>query len=517
MSEGAPALAQSTATVLPERVSRAEAAQFWRAGYLGYKLHGLQQTMRRAYYDARKKGVALQVWNIARRGGKSFAELIIGFEVCLANRGGRFPFAAQTGKEVESLIHPMVDEILRDCPKSLIPRTRWSAGFIEFRNDARLPVAGCDKENYKLLRGTFANGFAVDEAAYIGQLRAVLDVLRPQLWTTRGSGIVASNPSDTPAHHFQHLFLKAKARGEAACWTFFDNPMFTEARREEIITEEAQQAGLEVVEFKETSAFQREYMAEFVTETNRAILPEYTEARERKLAHAAEAHELWVDRYTVMDTGGGKKDWTAILYGYWSFARGKFVILRDRILRQPSTAQIAAALLEDEVGTDAKPGCFPATHDADGKRIAAPGMPGTSHWRWMDGSEILMRDLAAGSKEAGLPTYHFVQTAKHDLDSAVKGARDWLVQERVELDPVGCRQLSAQMRAGVWNKQRTKFEYVEGFGHFDLVATYVYAVRNVLPNINRLPKHYGLNPENVFIRDREEPTKRERALSSMFR
>lgn len=506
-------ISQARALGLPPGLAPSQARQYWRAGFLGWALTPTGQKMRKAYYAAKAAKVGEQVWAVARRCSKTHTMVHTAFETNLLTRGARTPFAAQTGKEVEQIIRPMVETLLLSCPKSLLPKDNWYKGEIRFKNGSVLPIAGCDNGHYATLRGTFATAWFFDEAGFVDPYafsELVDGIFRQQTWTTGGLGVIASNPSDVAVHPFKTRYLIAKEAGRSQHYTFWeaeivsrmDGHYLSQEEKEHLVADHAKSLRLTVEEFKRTTKYKREYLAEFVAEEERAILREYTEDMEKVLMKEPESPPLWADRYTCIDTGGGRRDWTAILYGYWDFARQKLVVVRDRILRQPSRMDICRALYEDEVGTELKPGVFPVVKDAGGRRVLGAGMPKTQHFRIMDGSEILQRDLAAITKDdAGLEWggYVFQQTARDDLESAIKTVRDWIVEEKIELDPA-VRDLSTQMHAGVWNKRRTEFDRIEGFGHFDLVAALIYLVRNVRPNMDRLPRLYGVDRENTFVR-----------------
>lgn len=440
---------------------------------LWHKLHAIQ---RRMYARFRASKTDEEIWNCARRLGKTFLLLVVAFEDCLRMPGARVKFAAQTANDIFETIEPMVEDILTDCPEGARPALRWAKGRIEFRNGSVVKIAGCDNGNYRRLRGQRADLWIIDEGGFVEELEHIADsVLIPQTLTTGGRGIIASTPPVTPGHHFQTRYLIAKANGASAHYTIDDNPLVTPEIRAAFVERQATKKGLSVAEFLRSTTYRREYLAEFVTEQERAVFPEFTEELERRIVRPSAAEPLWVDRYTIMDLGP-TKDLTAIHSGIFDFSRQVYRIRRCRTLRQPSTAQIAAAVKELEA-------------EAFGKAH----MPATQTFRYMDGNEVLERDLAL------VHDLFFSQTAKDDKDAAVGAARDWLAAGKVEFEPGATREMVAQCRAAIWNKRRTEFERIDPFGHFDLADTLIYGVRNVIPNVNRLPRYYGIDRDNTAV------------------
>lgn len=447
--------------------------------------------MRDAFYSSKSDE---EVWNTARRLGKTFLLVLIAFEVSLRTKRARVAFGASQASDIEDIIEPMIDEILEDCPPDVLPRVRLAKHRIDFPNGSVIRIAGCDKGRYKYLRGRAAHLCIVDEAGFVDNLEHIVDsVLWPQTWTTGGRILLASTPPETIGHHFQQRYLQAKSIGASQRFTIHDNPLIDAEQKRNIITKAARKKGLSPEEYEKSTHWMREGLAEFVTDTERAVLPEYTEQRESlTLRPDAEiARPLWVDRYTVLDLGASR-DWTAVIYSYWDSERGKLVVTKERRMIRPSTSDLAAAIKEDEAAV------FPSNP-----------LPGTETFRYMDGNEILIRDLSNDHQLL------FAQTAKDDKANALMTVRTWIAEGRLEISDA-CKFLTASMRAAIWNKSHSEFERIEGFGHFDFVDALVYLVRNVLPNVNRLPKHYGKSNQTHFIRPETAQTQEEEALAAFL-
>jgi len=286
--------------------------------------------------------------------------------------------------------------------------------------------------------------------------------------------------------------LLAKQNGASARFTIHDNPLLSKERIDEIIDKAAQRKGMSREVYLASSHWLREGMAEFVVDAERAVLPEYTEERERAATLSLTSRPIFTDRYVSMDLGP-TRDWTAIIYAIWDFQRRKLCILRERLLIRPTKNSILAAIREDEA-------------DVFGRIENIPH--GCMHFRFMDGNDIIIRDL-------GEDDCWFSQTDKDDKAAAILDVRNWIVDGKIEIDP-SCRMLNAQMRAAVWDKRHKDFARMEGFGHFDFVAALIYLVRNCIPNADRLPPHYGKSGYSHWISPDHAMTHEQEQLEEIF-
>jgi hypothetical protein len=79
----------------------------------------------------------------------------------------------------------------------------------------------------------------------------------------------------------------------------------------------------------------------------------------------------------------------------------------------------------------------------------------------------------------------FLPVVKESLEGMVNQLRIRFQKGEIEIDP-SCKQLLHQLRTGVWNKTRTKFEH-QAESHLDLLAALVYLVRSVPVGLNPYP------------------------------
>jgi hypothetical protein len=477
-------LERYNAAALHVRSSPKRRAEAWREGKLWWLLDYLQYQLYQQFYSRPSGSRDTVVWDIARRVGKTYALLVLAFECALRGGGRSVKYAAKTGLDVRKMIRPSIARIISTCPKDMRPRQDWQASEVSFTRRSREPsvidIAGCDNQRYENLRGQEAHLWIVDEGGFVPELSTVVDeVLWPQTWTTKGSGLIASSPPDSPGHAFQTYYLAAKAIGASARHTFWETPRFTEAEKWEIVDQGARQKRMTRDEFMQSTVYKREFLAEFVLESTRAVLPEFSETLADRLVCPELSTPLFTDWYTLIDLGGSR-DPTGLMTGYWDFGRRKFRIQRAQKLHRPTTEQIANCGREMERAT-----------------FSAGGELRGLHFRIMDDDMgIVRRDLAQKYSFATNPPQ------KDDKDAGLMDLRDALVAGEIEFAPEAVEAV-AQCQAAIWNKQHTEYERVEGFGHFDLVDCLLYGHRNVVKNKGRVPHLYGVDVQNTIIRHRE--------------
>lgn len=450
-------------------------AAAWKSGQLWWKLHYFQALMYQQFYAST---VDEEVWNCARRLGKSYLLTVLMLETVLRKQRGRAALAASTATDVTDIIEPMVEEIIDDAPSTLRPVPKFHRGRIEVPHTGGVvKIAGCDHGNYKRLRGRGLDLWAVDEGGFVDELERVVDsVLAPQTWTTGGRGIIASTPPDTPGHHFHQRYLIAKKNGAAARYTFDDNPMLSPERKLEIVEKHARRKNMTVEEFKRSTVYRREYLAEFVTESERAVFPVLDESLATALSREVESVPIYADCYVVGDLGG-TRDPTGLQASRWDYMRQKWTILGDIILVRPTTEQIANAwrALED--------------------KHFGPERERSQRIRILDDQMgIVSRDLTLKHKLPMLAPF------KDDKQAGCMDVCDMMVHRQMEFGPEASQSL-AHCQAAIWNKQHTEFERVEGFGHFELADCTLYGARNVRKNMGKVPAGLGIRPDEMFQRN----------------
>lgn len=434
----------------PEALESALVSAAWHAGDLRYLLYPLQDEWN-AQYEATRGRFVIEC---SRRIGKSVFVIAKAFECALRKPGAKIPYAAPTGKMVKEIIVPTIHEVfLPECPAALRPKHNKTDGTWEFGNGSRIRIAGVNNGHADDLRGASADLAIVDEAGFVDDLGYLIkDVLGPQLLTTRGRMIVPSSPARSPGHEFTTICDEAELRGNLVRATIYDaldngHPSLTAEAIEEFAAE---------VGGKDTTTWQREYEARRVVDEEGAIVPEFT-ALEPELVEAFERPEYFKG-YVIGDNG-------FVDLAFWLFVTHDFernlLLVEDELVFRHATAEDMAIPMrakEVELWGDQAP-----------------------TFRLADAQPQALAEFAR------LPAPYPVGKAPNDeLDATVNALRIATKQKRYRVHP-RCRQLRLHLRNGIWNKAHTKFDRMDGYGHFDGIAALMYAWRCVPRSINPYP------------------------------
>lgn len=457
------------------QLTKAEAAAIrWRQGNLRWKLEPHQK----AIYDAIMANLGGKFYlNCARRTGKSYALCLIAIEYALKNPGAQIKYACKTQKNVKKIIRMHFRKIFSDCPRELRPKFSQLDGEFQFPNGACIVVAGCDNENYESLRGTESHLNIVDEAGFIDDLLYIVnDVLLPMTMDTGGTTVLASTPPKSPGHDSVTIAHELEERGKYVRFTLWDAVQSGSKRLNERTVSrflDEARGTLSLEEFKKTTTYRREYLAEFVVDTDYAAIPEWTPEREAAQVIELPRPDLF-DAYVSTDMGF--QDRWGTLFGYWDFRNARLVIEAELLLQRKTTSKVATDIKAIEKGL------WEAQVEAT-KGLRAQGKGGAyPYLRCGDLTELEQHNLY----EHGLV---FTPTHKPMKEISVSNLREWVAAGRIFIHP-RCKSLIVQLRTTVWNRARNDFER-NAMGHGDLVD----ALRYMVQDINRQRNPY---PENVI-------------------
>ena len=141
----------------------------------------------------------------------------------------------------------------------------------------------------------------------------VYDIIQPMTMTNlkdRGdecAQIFLGTPPRTPAHPYYFIKEKCKAEGNYAKKIVYDNSSLTK----EVIEMYKEESG-----GGDSTTWKREYLCQDVTDTSRAIIPEFNEEAEDELVQDRQ-RPTHFELYGAMDPGF--KDYTAYVLGYYDF------------------------------------------------------------------------------------------------------------------------------------------------------------------------------------------------------
>lgn len=457
---------RSLKTALAARARRVEQQDLvraaWTRGVLSYKLDSDQ----RLIYDGMKACKRMRkTLRCSRKWGKSLFGLVKGLEGGIQHPGERVNYAAQTSKLLKEVLEPLFYLLTADCPRDLRPEWK-NAGHIEFKKGARLVMAGCEtRDKMERLRGPESPLSILDEAGAVRELGYLYgEIIKPQHLMKDGEILVLGTPPPSTDHQFVNFCLQAEAEGSGWHRTLFQNPRVKD-KIEAWIAESAAEQGMTVDEYRNSVAFRREYLAEFIGDPEKLVLPSFTEQREAEIVRILERPPFF-DTYSVMDVGH-REDWTALLWAYWHYDLATLVIEDELLMRRMTTPELAAAIRKKEFDLY-----------GENARIFR---------RISDIAPQVQADLAQ------LHGFVFSDTSKDDKDAAINQVQMAINGQRGKLAiHPRCVNLIRQMKQCTWNKARTTFERTDTNGHYDLVDTLIYLVRNVQRSKNPYPEGYGM-------------------------
>lgn len=464
------------AKALLEEEWRLTTAALWKSGSLRYLLHPGQL----AVYDVLQKSKSRRfVLEMARRFGKTVLLVTLALEACLKKPASRVVYGAPTLRMLGEFVHPAFALLCRDAPAEFKPIWNDSKSHYTLPNGSWVHLFGADDEHQAARgRGSDAVLAIFDEAAFCAVLPTVLDdVFTPSLQLTGGRVLLGSTPADMPDHPFTQIAEREEQRGNYARRTWHDNPMLSDAQRDAILKEAAEEQAMTVEEYRLTPKYRREYLAERVIDPALAAVPEWEEARATQLV-AVPRPALFRGQEGGDFGGVDPHFW---VFGYWHHERG-LVIERELYLRGNETTQQlgdAVKRVEAELwGVSRWDGTLAALEDAGLRERfgAVPAAlsnatPGEQPWgRFVDNDVQLARDLFS----QGLAV---IPTRKDNKELAVDDLRV-LIRKRMLWVHPSCLHLDRHLRSTTWANMRREQWARRGGDHGDGVDALVYMYRN---------------------------------------
>lgn len=429
----------------PQKIAGMENAiqMAWASGRLRYKLDSLQ----RQVYDKIEACSGSFYFNKPRRIGGSYLLCVRAVEQCMRKQNAQVRYAAPTAKALRKIVQPNLRKVLADCPMGLRPK--WSTLEQEYRfpNGSTLAIAGCDAQRYEDLRGTESDEIYMDEVGFIDDLDYILkDVLMPQTQHTRGKVILVSTPARSPSHPSVAVALSHMRSGNYFTCTVWDGPRETKEQKEAYFRDLAQGEPLE--SFYQTSTFRREYMGEFVVDEERAVVPEWTKAKQIECVREVPLPER-MDPYVGIDLGW--RDGSAFVLGYWDFKYARLVITDEHLAFRTPIDQFQEQCVKIEQN-----------------RLGLK-----KPLRVIDNEHLVIAELNRRG-------YYVREAVKRDKELSINLLRELIRDGKFILHP-RCKQLNAQLTGTVWNEQRTSFER-DANGHGDLLDALIYMNRIISRN-----------------------------------
>lgn len=450
-----------------QAIVRSAVDALWRRGELRWKLDATQQIL----YDRIKGAKDLRYFlNCSRRLGKSFVMLALAVEICLKKKNARVIYVAPTAKDAADIATDNWLTLAEDCPEDIKGEYKAQSKELIFPNGSIIRFKATNGEHAKDLRGGRADIAVLDEAGTMDDFENVLySIVEPMTASTgqhaAGMIVIATTPSETSGHDSGKVYESYAMQGFMSEFTLNDNPRMPYEEKRKILLRLGESPeripGILRGELEpETTRAKREYYCQWVTEANRAVVPEYTAACRAEVLKEVE-RPPFRDCYVGMDPG--MVDNTGILFGYWDFLGQRLVIEDEWVKKHAGTKEVAKAI-------------------ADKEREHFVGMPNI--WRVSDVEKRLIQDLRTDHQ------IQFFQSKKKDSNASIQLMRSWVQSGQIIIHP-RCTNLDRQLKNAIWNRRGKDFERDNSEdsidAHYDLVAALKYLVRFVNTNRNRNP------------------------------
>lgn len=462
--------------------------------------------------DAQKAELPKDDWydEISRQRGKSYKWCVLSVVWCNCHPRQLVKYAAQLGKSVRNIIWPTINALVSDMPpemrgKGETPDEREQR-VREDRQDhkwrfpggSELMAAGMNGDHEDDLRGNAAHLFIKDECGFYTRFPKVEAVSRPQLLTTGGVSVYATTPPESPQHPVRLVREALKGIGRYVHRTIYNHPRFSDGWITDYLAKEARTKGLTLEAFKQTTYYLREFLCLWVTESTRAVIPEwsaaagppYKEGSTWGDACTSEAQRpLYFHTYDALDIGF-TRDPSAWLAGYWDWDAGRLVIEDESPpMFRKRAEQMAAEILPKRRALWPASGPKPygdATLSEDGTYWLPYVSVGDAGG---NGAERLTELATEG--------VHFSHAKKADLETMINAVRTLVAQGKLHVHP-RCVTLRRQLATGLWaDTGKTDFERDELTGeHLDHVAALMYLTRHVDRQMRPVPYGYGVDTFN---------------------
>lgn len=452
----------------------------WYRGNLKWKLHAAQKEIDLKFTASTGQ---LFLACTSRQFGKSFWAVCKALEQAIKKPQSQIRYGAAFQTDLVEFIIPAFDKILQDCPKSVKPTYKSSGTSYVFPNGSKIKLVGLDK-NPNGLRGNTLDLIILDECGFVSNLDYLYKsvIIPATMHLPNARVVMISTPPSTPAHPFIEYAQRAEAEGCFARFTIYDNPLIDSDTINRLIKESGGE---------DSTTFRREYLAEFITDADLAIIPEWKD----EYVAAIETDEFYqyYHKYCGMDLG--VKDNTACIFGYYDFKRASLIIEDEFKMNgsQMNTELLVGAIRAKEavLWGDTQP--F--------RRIS-------------DNNNLhLLQDFSS------IHNLTFVATTKDSLEAMINEVRIMVQNRQIIINP-RCTDLIGCLKYGVWNSKKTEFARSNVYGHFDHLAALIYLVRNLAKGSNPIPATHGHEQHTSWlghVTGARSASKNARAIAEVFK
>ena len=450
----------------PEKVRAA-----WQIGEMGYRLREIQKRIKASAALAFQKFIKFYI-ECCRRLGKSTYGLIWLSEDCIKNPGSVSAFFAPVKEGLKDYITPIIAQTFSDCPEDLRPTIDASL-TLTFPNVSKIIFRGSNNQQHRIRRGNAFRRVFIDEGRDVDDLDTLLEsVVIPSLFSTEGKVLISSTPADTEDHPLHDIRQASEREG----WFFHCN--IYDAHKsdpEDFPIDRIEQWKKETTD---AVAWDREYMALWVKDPTKIIIPEWSDDCASVPAH--DEYFQFYHKYAALDSG--VRDKTVGIFGYYDFRRAKLIIEGEFALQD---AEVRTDRMAERIKTTERGLGYQVIHDRKDAKYLMMQIHEKVYRRVADNDNlILVNDLNS------LYGLDFFPTRKDELPAMINLCREWAKDGRILVDK-SCSELLGCLRNAVWDKNKKELARSKVFGHFDALMALVYLVRNVDTSTNPIPKFFG--------------------------
>lgn len=437
------------------------------------------------------------VIEVSRRFGKSSLILLAMMALCIRNKKHTYYFVAPNEGDAEDILDDVGPPLLATCPPRLRPKKMKMT--YTFPTSSRIKIGGTFNGG-EGLRGKAANGSAIDEAGTIPfhsttscLTYVISSVMLPQLSTTRGWQIILTTPPSNMQHDYYELSTTADDEGRFIRMTIYENTSFSPE---------------EIQEMKEASlssdpsggAWEREYMCHPIADVKSLIVPPNVQdvVANNIIDYPRPSYFEYLHRYIIIDHG--TVDLNAIIFGYYDYPHGKYIVEREiKLARGPTTKQIGKMIREERLRLW---GNLPIERAI------------------IDGSPQIRIDLNAEFEDIVFvfPAKSVLVTDNAGREGMVNKLIMALGDGQIVINPE-CKTLIETIRTAEWkvsNTGKREFARMGKIGHCDFLAALVYAWGGWYRNTNPLQGKLVPDIETHFITKIEQPQTAAHTLNNII-
>jgi hypothetical protein len=415
----------------------------------------LRPTQREVLEWWQKQDAVLSIIHARRGFGKTVYMLMAAFSHMAKNPNSRQVYAAPTREEAKKIVVPTAQFLIPDdLPKEVRPVWRASDHAYYHPNGSMLIIEGADDDMGAHLRGPFADRVYLDELGFWRFAKHVWKaVLWPMIERRNGRALGVSTSPESPMHEFAtELIPEAQAENAYVKITLDEDYTVPQEQKDRIAAQYSKTRDPE--DGRQSTIYRREFGCELVSETERAVVPEFDFG-----LHVAERQRPeYYDAYVFGDIGF--VDLTHVLFLHYDWKAATLVVEDELACHHVTVSELAPRILakEKELWGD---------HEV--RKRASDAMP-------IALAEFARQHLL--QPKAVPREIRFSSVENREPEALINRMRSLFAVRRIAINP-RCQELIKQLIGGLYNDRRTDFERTPGLGHLDGLMALAYAVDGV--------------------------------------